>query len=739
MDRSFAAALPPAPPSASDSRGSPDAMLYASPDQKNIGSAAGSSSSSSSAAAQSAAAQSRQFETAKRVRSAKTIWACDRCYRLKSKCDSGRPSCGTCVKTASQCSYTARERGSTGVARRGKRVRTVDAYVQMLEARLAEVEEIMKSRGPAPSNGVSGPHAYGHRHSPYDSSDRFHVQHYASADRSFSHSGSSRPWQEGSRSPGYYPPFTEFSMIPSPSHPASRPVLSGTSPILQSVPADGATDLFSAEVLHHLCDVYLEVCTKRWFNIPLHPKVFWAIPFEQHPPFLIYSIAAISAQYSNHPAITEHVRVNKLPGYRTGDAYYTRAKAMSADLTSVPAFETVTGMGILGMVAMRMGEPSATAYIAVAIRTAVEQLKLDTDPDVEEVHGSLSWQEKEARRRLWWNLCSLDGTDCAVSDRAGIVAECDLPMFDRTPFFNDLAGRVKSPAPEILWSSLECADGLPPMGLFIPGRDLDCAEASGRLARIYARIRALGGAVSSIAQKATESASTQRRRSMDLPHTTLGNASRHLAAFEAEGRAPPPFGTQIPPSKNPLMQAADQPDRRAEISKIEADLAKWQQSLPIWAQDISHATVFSASSTSHDPIPFQLLSLHIMFHSCHIALHLPALLRDPHHHSANYLAILQHTRAVTSFFKRGMAADPTAMYLPIFNCFFAFYPAVVVALALSDDAYSGYEKAEFKKEFHLYIGWMKVLGAKWYLGGYLVKVLEGIVDEWALDADHDRE
>ncbi|KAJ3175402.1 hypothetical protein HDU87_006222 [Geranomyces variabilis] len=739
MDRSFAAAaLPPAPPSA-DSRDSPDAMLYASADQTNNGPA--SSSAAQTTAAQSAA-QSRQFETAKRVRSAKTIWACDRCYRLKSKCDSGRPSCGTCVKTASQCSYTARERGSTGVARRGKRVRTVDAYVQMLEARLAEVEEIMKSRGPATLNGASVPHAYGHRHSPYDSSDRLHAQLYSSADRLYSHSGSSRQWQEGSQSPGYHPPFTEFSMIPSPSHPASRTALSGTSPILQTVPADGATDIFSPEVLRHLCNVYFEVCTKRWYNIPLHPKVFWGIPLEQHPPFLIYGLAAISAQYSNHPAITEYVRVNKLPGYRTGEAYFTRAKAMSADLTSVPAFETVIGMSILSMVAIRMGEPSATAYIAVAIRTAVEQMKLDTDPDVEEVHGSLSWQEKEARRRLWWSLCSIDGTDCAVSDRARIVAECDLPMFDRTPFFSDMSGRVKSPAPEILWSSLECADGLPPMGLFIPGRDLDCGEANGRLARIYARIRALGGAVSSIAQKATETATTQRRRSLDLPHTTLANASRHLAAYETEARPPPPppFGSQVSTSHNPLMQiSADQPHRRADVSLIEADLAKWKQSLPIWAQDISHATVFSANSYSHDPIPFQLLSLHVMFHSCHIALHLPALLRDPHHHSATYLAILQHTRAVTSLFQRGIAADPTAMYLPIFNCFFVFYPAVVVALALSDDAYSGHEKAEFKKEFHLYIGWMKVLGAKWYLGGYLVKVLEGIVDEWALDGDRDRE
>ncbi|KAJ3148955.1 hypothetical protein HDU86_007313 [Geranomyces michiganensis] len=712
--------LPP-PPSAAAAAAADTTMLYGSSSPVDTAGGGGNSSGG----------QSRQFETAKRVRSAKTIWACDRCYRLKSKCDSGRPSCATCTKASSQCSYTARERGSStgggssSAVKRGKRVRTVDAYVQMLEARLVEVEGIMKARGPPPTHNI-----HGNRYTPYDSTDhRFHHP----------------------RSPGFYPPINDFSIMPSPSHPAAataaaqaHPLLSGTSPITQIVPADGATDIFAPEVLLHLCNVYFEVCTKRWFNISLHPKKFWAIPFEQHPPFLIYCIAALSAQYSNHPAITEYARANKLPGYRTGEAYYTRAKAMVAELPRPATLESVLGMGIIGMVAIRTGDPSATAFVALAIRTAVEQLKLNTDPDVEEVHGVLTWVEKEARRRLWWSLCSVDGTDCAVTDRARIVAESDLPIFDRTPFFSDMSGRVKGPAPEVLWTSLECTDGLPPIGVFIPGRDVDCAEASGRLTRIYSRIRALGGAVSSIAQKAAESAAStqQRRRSLDLPHTTLGNASRHLAAFEHENRPqppPPPYG-QLPANLTQTMQSQDMSDsRRADVALIEEDLGKWKQALPVWAQDISHATVFSAILSSHDPIPFQLLSLHIMWHSCHIALHLPTILRDPHRHSPNYIATLQHSRAVTSLLKRGMAADPAAQYMPIFNCFFVFYPAVIVALALSDDAYSLHEKAEFRKEFHLYIGWMKVLGGKWYLGEYLVKVLEGIVDEWALDGDHDRE
>ncbi|TPX62602.1 hypothetical protein PhCBS80983_g00409 [Powellomyces hirtus] len=676
---------------------------------KAAGGSSGSSDNASPGKPAPTAGPSRQYETAKRVRSAKTIWACDRCYRLKSKCDSGRPSCATCLKGRVTCSYTARERGM-GAARRGRRTRTVDAYVMMLEERLLEVEGLMRNRrANGRPTGASRPAL----HAEHPSFHPYGQEHENRANVAKSRA----EWLDPSLSPVFRPGMNEFSIIPSPTHPAAPAAITHLPPVF--IPHPDCPDIFDTEMLQHLCRVYFDVCIMRWSNLPLHPKVFWAVPFDQHPPFLILSIAACAAQYSDHPAFQEYQRVNNIPGYRIGAPYFMRARSMVAGLFDRPTMDSVLGLGLLGMVAIRMGEPSATAFVAMAIRMAVE-IKLDTDPDVEEVHGSLTWMEKEARRRLWWSLCNLDVTDCMASDRARIIADCDQPLFDRTPFFHDRSGRVKAPAPEVLWNSLESYESLPAMGLFVPGRNLDCADSAGRLSRVYSRIQQQGGAVSNIVQKASESG---RPRIAEHSNTTAGNASRHIAAFAPETGLPPVYVSA---------------DLRSEVLHIEAELEAWKNALPAWAQDISHCTAFSPDSTSENPVPFQLLSLHIMYHSCYIALHLPALLRNPHNSSSTYLSTLAHTRVVTSLFERGMAADPDGQYIPLTNCFFIFYPAVVVALALSDETCHREEHLEWRRAFYLYLKWMRVLGVKWFLGEYLVKVLEGIVDEWGV-AENDHE
>ena len=62
--------------------------------------------------------------------------ACILCRKRKLKCDSTKPSCGTCSRLNHQCEYSE-ERKKSGPKR---------GYVKLLEARLKQVENLLESR-----------------------------------------------------------------------------------------------------------------------------------------------------------------------------------------------------------------------------------------------------------------------------------------------------------------------------------------------------------------------------------------------------------------------------------------------------------------------------------------------------------------------------------------------------------------------------------------------------------------
>lgn len=71
---------------------------------------------------------SRQFRTAQRLKFTKTrTWACDRCYLLKIKCDSQKPSCASCLRHKQECSYEGKARRDAARNRRKKRSRIESA------------------------------------------------------------------------------------------------------------------------------------------------------------------------------------------------------------------------------------------------------------------------------------------------------------------------------------------------------------------------------------------------------------------------------------------------------------------------------------------------------------------------------------------------------------------------------------------------------------------------------------
>ena len=66
--------------------------------------------------------------------------ACILCRKRKLKCDSNKPSCGTCSRLNHHCEYSE-ERKKSGPKR---------GYVKLLEARLKQVENLLESKDGAP-------------------------------------------------------------------------------------------------------------------------------------------------------------------------------------------------------------------------------------------------------------------------------------------------------------------------------------------------------------------------------------------------------------------------------------------------------------------------------------------------------------------------------------------------------------------------------------------------------------
>ncbi|CAI7672461.1 unnamed protein product [Penicillium discolor] len=73
--------------------------------------------------------------------------ACVVCRRRKLRCDGRRPSCGTCSRLGHECSYDE-VRKKSGPKR---------GYVKQLEARLAQVETLLKGQDPEPIRRTSPP------------------------------------------------------------------------------------------------------------------------------------------------------------------------------------------------------------------------------------------------------------------------------------------------------------------------------------------------------------------------------------------------------------------------------------------------------------------------------------------------------------------------------------------------------------------------------------------------------
>ncbi|TPX54035.1 hypothetical protein PhCBS80983_g06066 [Powellomyces hirtus] len=629
-----------------------------------------------------AVAASRQYQTAQRLRhaiGANKVWACDRCYRLKIKCDSVKPACSACTKhdLEHSCTYGGAER-TNGSSRRGRRYDTT-GYVRMLEARVREVEGMLQDKKqPAPleRRGIPTDRVL----SPDDPP---HIAH--------AHPLHTDPW---SRTARYTPPRPTT---------ASSGFRTSPPPEAQSPTRTVPHELFSPELQYDLCRIFFDDFIPMIWSPPFHERTFFpnmCLERQEHSEFLVTTICALAAPYSNHVAVRNFVAVNQLPPYCAGEAFYEKAVSMVNDLTSSPSVDLIVGLFWLGASSAQMGKDGSVkqGFLKQALNFSIA-LNLNVDPDVEEVHGVLPWLTKEIRRRVWWTLCSLDIINSLPNaDKAPSISDQDHPVTDRTPCLQGWRQTPRAPAPEALFQSVMAADGLPRMSAFVPSLDFDCAEKMVSLTKLFGHIKVLRGSAWAMAQRAKSQS--------------------------------PEGGT--------LSKSAA---RRASINHLETELCAWFATLPEWAQAIDRVTQFVPNPTSQNPPPWQLVTLHLFYHAAHISLHLPTMLdseapNSPHSDDAAEEAdianahniCLQHTQRASFLLTKVRDVNPTSRWLGPWSALFAFYSALVLVITLKT-APPGRYRDDVRSDLDAHISLIRSLATKWYSCHRTLLILMSIVAE----------
>ncbi|KAI9099789.1 hypothetical protein DFS34DRAFT_505565 [Phlyctochytrium arcticum] len=652
---------------------------------------------------------SRQYQTAQRLRhtiGTNKVWACDRCYRLKIKCDSARPSCAACIKhdLGASCMYGGSERTSSNTGRRGRRYDTA-GYVRMLEARVREVEGLLQHKRPPDDDDSDDA---------MTPSPPMRAQSDGVPDTPIPHSATSTAAGPASAADPH--PHLAYQPLPPPPppfqhqqhhqeeynhHPTSKKVRAA----YRYTPPDGGVQptphpgLFHPEVLNDLVQTFFEEVQPAWFASPLVRETFAHRPYFERPDhsqLLINSMCATAAPYSSNPAILSYLSYNNLPAYRAGEPFYDRGLLMINDSSHTASIEAVVATVLLAASVTAMGKDGSLRrhLLGCALRAA-DMIRLSVDPDVEEVHGVIPWYAKEVRRRVWWLVCSVDVIHAhpGSEGKEPEVSICLQSISDRTPWLAGWVQTPRAPAPDALFHSLTKETGLPRLSAFVPGVDFDSTDAMVRLTRLYAKIKQVRGPAWNLAERVT------RIKSPD---------------------------TSIP---DPIQQS-QHPSRAEAIHQLSQELSDWLQSLPSWAQNITQAADFTPSTTSRDPLPWQLFCLHLFHNAAHISLHLPTLLDHPPSSQTSTACSIctAHARNSGTLLRRSVVINPSSNYFGPWPGFYIFVSCLVLIIA-SKMSRDPAERASIQADIDAHVSTLRGIAQRWFSATQILRILGAVIED----------
>ncbi|KAJ3155852.1 hypothetical protein HDU89_005410 [Geranomyces variabilis] len=610
---------------------------------------------------------SRQFLTAQKLKlTGAKLWACDRCYRLKNKCDSARPKCNVCSKGSHECTYLRRKAKQDSPASTRSLPAKPSAYKDMLQTRLYEVEEAARVMS-----------------SPDDS------QHLDLEEQLRSLDVGSGDLPQSPNTPDFLQDSELF--VPQPNQ-------------YSALPPDQT--LFAQPTILYLLQVFFADINPLWYPNPIHQSTFFS-RFHEQLPVLVYAMCAAASSRSNHPATRAYVAERGIPLYQGGEPYAQVTQDMIDQYTGQPSFDVVLAMATLGLALSTMGNVDASVRSMTMATQSALLLRLDVDPDIEEVHGNLSWLERESRRRLWWTLCMYDrqpkpGFE-AIPTR--LIDDQYLSSVDQY-CLNGVctSSSTNPPAPEQLWNSVRDPLGLPIFESFSPTTDIDFGTLSGRLARVFYSIQ-------------------------DLHQSLHGSADQSAIQMAIQISSPSTSRVPNPPTSSAALESE---------ALIAIELEAIMGSLPEWALSIDNWFDFSPDLTSRSPPPWQLLTQHIVYHALTVCLYLPTVLgavdnlrthlAEDDHVARCYHRCRYHATVVASHCRKIMAVNPMCRFIDWFTLYLAFRCALVFIVVLKTETDRD-ELVHARKDLEIHLEVTRSVGRHMWFGSWISKMIESIIME----------
>ncbi|KND03317.1 uncharacterized protein SPPG_09017 [Spizellomyces punctatus DAOM BR117] len=628
------------------------------------------------------------------------VWACDRCYRIRRKCDSARPSCGACAARGRICVYSphsrSRDRGASGSRSQNRGGRRYDrtAYIRMLESRVRELEEILigsssdTSResgendtlvSEKPQNATCPPISVTGPETALDGNDAIVA-------------GVSNL---SIRSPALIASNVPYNMM--------CPYAVG--PILEGPIADCVS---SPEVIRHLAQVFFECYYSAATMLPFHEATFMR-SLHRQPMFVVMSICACAAPLSDHPALKAYAEARGLPPYIAAEYFFWKARSMIPQLLETPNLDTVLGLGMLSSSANTLGLVSArNSILALCIRMAME-LRLNVDPDIVSVHGPLTFLQKETRRRIWSCLWFLEAVDTSMMDLPPIIKDEDKPVveIDNVPRFGDSVHHwaVKFPGTESTWQSIMDENDEPPVS---NETEPDSMTLWIVVVQIWTKAFKFAGTIGTMVQRAID-----------------------------DGRRDRMANEQVSPAGGPEALAKILEERRKTRAELEQALVNWMNSTPSWFHNIDKWDHFALSLVSKSPPPWNTLHAHLYYHCGFILLHLPTVLESHYHPSENglsesagaaYAICLDHARRIAHLLRKAIRLDPDAKLIGYYSMWCVYYSALILIMATKTTVVEE-ELAQVQNDLQVHLNCLRQVGRRRYLIKHMEENLLNIIAE----------
>ncbi|KXL48423.1 hypothetical protein M433DRAFT_63237, partial [Acidomyces richmondensis BFW] len=222
---------------------------------------------------------------------------------------------------------------------------------------------------------------------------------------------------------------------------------------------EGADKLPPKELQEHLSEVFFDYVYGQSYHLLHKPSFMRKLAQGKVPPVLMLAVCAISARFSNHPAVRTE------PAFLRGENWAAPAREIALRRYDTPNLTILIVYLLLGLHEfgtcqggrswMFGGMAQRMAYALQLHKDLDHDPKLRRGSDGKNGEGDLTFTDREIRRRTMWSCFLMDRFNSSGTDRPAFVAEqyirAQLPIKENyyqmeiTGPTEDLDGNVPNP------------------------------------------------------------------------------------------------------------------------------------------------------------------------------------------------------------------------------------------------------------------------------------------------------